>query len=63
MTHERDDLAVTKKHANEILSVLQKGDSHSLENKVKELGRKVIIFEVNEAGQYYLSTNPVLSQY
>jgi hypothetical protein len=46
---ERDDLKLRLKRTQETLDILQKEDKASIEAKILELNRKVIIYEVNEA--------------
>ena len=49
LLHKRDDLQLRLKRTQELIKLAEKEDPELLENKVKELGRKVLVYEVNEA--------------
>lgn len=49
LLHKRDDLELRLKRTQELIKLAEKEDPELLENKVKELGRKVLVYEVNEA--------------
>lgn len=49
LLHERDDLKLKLKRTQELITLAGKDDPDAIENKIKELGRKVLVYEVNEA--------------
>ena len=49
LLHERDVLKLRVKQHEENIQEAAKNDPDLLENKVKELGRKVLVYEVNES--------------
>lgn len=46
---ERDDLRLKLRRAEETIALLQKEDPDSIESKLRELSRKLAVYEVNEA--------------
>jgi chromosome segregation ATPase len=49
LNNERDDLRLRVRRAEETISLLQKEDDSAMESKLRELSRRVAIYEVNEA--------------
>ena len=49
LRNECDDMKTKLKRIQEVIDVIQKDDKNSMEAKLSELNRKVIIYEVNES--------------